>query len=93
MQTQSDFELSDTYFGLLAYKTARKKKTSSIVLSHQVCGNLLWQHRKLKQILVLGSEMSLYQILKNADKASEVGRGQIIEMIGEKKTQKTKRWT
>ena len=29
--------------------------------------------------------MSLYQILKNADKASEVGRGQIIEMIGNKR--------
>ena len=36
--------------------------------------------------------MLLYQIPKNADKASEVGRGQMIEMIGKKKNknQKTK---
>ena len=39
----------------------------------------------------MGSEVLLYQIPKNVGRASEVGRGQMIEMIGKK--QKIRRWT
>ena len=37
----------------------------------------------------MGSEVLLYQIPKNVGRASEVGRGQMIEMIGKKTKNKT----